>query len=142
MSAGAPIAKTKYVSLIADLTGDRAKSLLLLINHAMGAVDVIGTHNDSDVATLRLSGDVIEFDCYLGVHGTIYPSFTLDEGSRTHSLTGQMYTEDSVIRLLRTCIRSASALRVEEDSTLFEPEDETFIVDPAFEEELHEVHNT
>ncbi|AMR78565.1 hypothetical protein [Cupriavidus nantongensis] len=142
MSAGAPIAKTKYLSLIADLAGDRAPPLLLLISHAMGVVELVGAHNDSDVATLRLSGDVIEFACYLGVHGTIYPSFTLDAGSRTHSLTGQPYTEDSVIRLLRTCLRSASALRVEDDSTLFDPEDETFIVDPAFEEQLHEFHNT
>lgn len=142
MSAGASIAKAKYVSLIADLAGDRSQPLLRLINDAMGAVDVIGTHHESDVATLRLSGDVIEFACYLGVYGTIYPTFTLDEGSRTHSLTGQMYTEDGVMRLLRTCIRSASALRVEDDANLFDPEDETFIVDPALDEELHEVHNT
>ncbi|SOZ17329.1 hypothetical protein [Cupriavidus taiwanensis] len=142
MNASATIAKTKYLSMIADLAGERASSLLLLANQAMGSVDLVGTHSDSEVATLRLSGDVIEFSCYLGVHGTIYPRFALDAGSRTHSLTGQPYTEDSVIRLLRTCIRSASALRIEDDSSLFDPEDETFIVDPALEEELHEVHNT
>lgn len=142
MNASVTIAKTKYLSMIADLAGQRATPLLLLAGHAMGTVDLVGSHNDSDVATLRICGDNIEFTCYLGVHGTLHPRFCLDEGSRTHSLTGQQYTEDSVIRLLRTCIRNASALRIEDDSTLFDPEDETFVVDPAVDEELQEVHNT
>ena len=133
-------AKLRFLSFVTEFAGARAAPLLVRASTAEGPIDLAGSHLDNSVADLTLRGNEIEFSCYLGIHGSLYPEFKLDPDSSTQTATGEPYTQERVLRVLRTCFRSSSELTIRDD--LFEADEETFVVDPATEQELHEAHTT
>lgn len=133
-------AKVTFLSLVSDFSGGRAAGLIQIARDAFGMVEFVGTHGENQVAEIKVVGEQVEFSCYLGLHGVLFPEFRLDPDSNTKSPTGEPYTKDSVLRVLRTCFRSSSELLVNDDRILLD--EETFVVDPGTEADLHEATTT
>jgi len=132
--------KVSFLALISDFSGERAPSIVQMARDAIGMVELVGTRGDNPVADLKLVGDQIEFSCYLGLHGVLFPEFCLDTDSDTKTPTGEPYTHDLVVRVLRTCFRNSSELLVTDDRLILD--EEVFVVDPGTEADLHEAHTT
>lgn len=132
--------RVSFLALVSDFSGTLAPSITSLARDAIGMIELIGTRGDNPVAELKLIGDQVEFSCYLGLHGVLFPEFRLDPGSAKKTLTGEPYTQDIVTRVLRTCFRSSSELQLHDDRLILD--EETFVVDPYTEDQIHEALTT
>lgn len=134
------VARVKMMSLIADLAGAHGLSFTQLAASAFGRLEFQAHRLGSLQASVSLDGGHIEFGCYTGIHGKLYPVFSLDDESFKRTAGGELVTEEVALRLLRECFLGADDLRLEDDRE--DLDEEVFVVDPAVEQELIEEHHT
>lgn len=135
------ILKVRMLALVSEFAppGQR-RTLLQQAGTAEGQIDFEAWMDSNLTATVILTGDGIEFACYQGIHGRLYPEFVLEAQSLSRTLTGEAVDVATVLRTLRVSFREAQDVRLIEDRDT--PDEETFVVDPETEQDLIEAHHT
>jgi len=134
------VARIKMLSLVTELAGARSRQLAAALAGGIGRLDVQAYFHGTLLASVVLDGEGIEFGCYAGIHGRLFPAFGLDDTSFRRTTSGLPITEVVAMRALRVCFARADEIKFEDDQE--DIDDETFVVDPALEQDLLEIYHT
>lgn len=135
------VIKLKMLSLVAEFAPQTgARALAQQAGQALDGYDFEARLHDSLIARVTLDDEGIGFESYQGIHGRLFPEFSLDADSLATTLTGQPVDVAGALRLLRFGFRAATDVRIVEDRDDFD--EETFIVDPETFEALLFEHQT
>ncbi|MBR8085565.1 hypothetical protein KDX23_22785 [Burkholderia vietnamiensis] len=135
------VLKVKMLALVSEFAPARDRRALVQQTAASeGRVDFEAWLNGNLMATVTLDGEGIDFVCYQGIHGRLYPDFVLEPQSMRRTLTGEAIDVAVALRTLRVSFREADDVRLVDDRDT--PDEETFVVDPDTEQDLIEVHHT
>lgn len=135
------VMKVKMLSLVAEFSPQAmARALAQQAGLALAGFDFEARLHDSLIARVTLDAEGIGFESFQGIHGRLFPEFSLDPESLVTSLTGQPVDVAGALRLLRVGFRAANDVRIVEDRDDFD--EETFIVDPDTLEAQQFEHQT
>ncbi|MEZ7523959.1 hypothetical protein [Burkholderia vietnamiensis] len=135
------VLKVKMLALVREFAPARDRRALVQQTAASeGRIDFEAWLNGNLMATVTLDGEGIDFVCYQGIHGRLYPDFVLEPQSMRRTLTGEAIDVAVALRTLRVSFREADDVRLVDDRDT--PDEETFVVDPDTEQDLIEVHHT
>lgn len=135
------ILRLKMLALVAEFSPrGQERSLTQQAGVAVGRIDFEAWLHGNLMATVTLHGEGIDFVCYQGIHGRLYPDFILEQQSMTRTSTGQCIDVATALRTLRVSFREADEVRLIDDRDA--PDEETFVVDPDTEQDLIEAHHT
>jgi len=135
------VLRTRLMALIAEFAlPAQARTLLHRASEAVGRIDFEAHLHGNEIASISLDPTGIRFLTHHGIHGRLYPNFSLDDDSLTRTATGERIDLAATLRTLRVCFRQADELKLTDDREEFD--EEVFIVDPSTAEHLIEEQQT
>ena len=135
------VLKVKMLALVSEFAPSQCRrALVQQAAAAEGRIDFEAWLNGNLMAMVTLDGEGIDFVCFQGIHGRLYPDFVLEPQSMRRTLTGEAIDVATALRTLRVSFREADDVRLVDDRDA--PDEETFVVDPDTEQDLIEVHHT